>query len=239
MCFCWTATKPSSWKREKARDTVSSLRPEVGADLVAGHAQVELGGRETPRREALGHVEQEGRQPFLGAHRAEQHHHAVVAHDLAAHDLVELVLQALHLAGELLEPAEGDHADLAVFKGDGVARVVPGADAVQAQHFAGHLEAGDLVAPVLKDHVGLEGPGADRVDRLEGVAPEAVEVLLALDLASGPPTSSSSRSTSLGSRPKRQAQLPQVALEQAVLISRGVTGITDFICTGNLPDEEA
>jgi hypothetical protein len=27
MCFCWTATRPSSWKREKARETVSSLRP--------------------------------------------------------------------------------------------------------------------------------------------------------------------------------------------------------------------
>jgi uncharacterized membrane protein SirB2 len=26
-CFCWTAIRPSSWKREKARLTVSSLRP--------------------------------------------------------------------------------------------------------------------------------------------------------------------------------------------------------------------
>jgi hypothetical protein len=27
MCFCWTATRPSSWNREKARETVSSLSP--------------------------------------------------------------------------------------------------------------------------------------------------------------------------------------------------------------------
>jgi hypothetical protein len=49
---------------------------------------------EKPRRaQALRQVQQEGGQPLFGAHAAQQQHHAMVAHDLAAHDLVELALQ--------------------------------------------------------------------------------------------------------------------------------------------------
>jgi hypothetical protein len=59
-----------------------------------------------------------------------------------------------------------------------------GADAVHAEDLAGHLEAGDLVAAVLEQDVGLEEAGADGVDGFEGVA-GAVEVLLALQLAAG------------------------------------------------------
>ena len=106
--------------REGAGDGFQ-LQPQVGADFVTGHPQVKLGRRKAPRGEALRHVEQKSRQALFGAHRAEQHHHAVVAHDLAAHDLVELMLQAFDLAGEFFEAAEGNHADLAVFEGDGVA----------------------------------------------------------------------------------------------------------------------
>ena len=64
----------------------------------------------------------------------------------------------------------GDHADLRVFQRHGVAGVAVGADAVQAQQFAGHLEAGDLVAAVLGRDAGLEEAGAHRVERLEVVA---------------------------------------------------------------------
>src|SRR6185295_8771751 len=68
--------------REQAADGLE-LQAEVAAELLARHAQVEVGGRIAAAQEALGQVEQEGGEALLGAHRAEQQHHAVVAHDLA------------------------------------------------------------------------------------------------------------------------------------------------------------
>jgi hypothetical protein len=60
----------------------------------------------------------------------------------------------------------GDHADLRVFQRHRVAGVAVGADAVQPEQFAGHLEAGDLVAPVFRRDAGLEEAGAHRIQRL-------------------------------------------------------------------------
>ena len=134
----------------------------------------------------------------------------MVADDFAAHDFVELVLQAFDLAGQFFKAAERNHADLAVFEGNGIAGVALRADAVETKDFAGHLEAGHLVAAVLQDDVGFEGAGADRVDRLEAVA-RAVEMLLALDLAAG--TDELVELVDLpGVKAERQAQLAQVAL---------------------------
>jgi hypothetical protein len=120
-CFCCTEIRPSSWKREKARLTVSSLSPEIGADFLARHAQVEFRRRIAAGAEALRQVEQEGGQAFLGAHGAEQHHHAVVAHDFAAHDLVQVVLQGVNFAGKHFQFDERDQADFAVLQCDGIA----------------------------------------------------------------------------------------------------------------------
>ena len=64
----------------------------------------------------------------------------------------------MDFARQDFQPGEGDGADLAVFERDGVAGVMFGADAVEAEQFAGHLEAGDLVAAVFEQHVGLEKP---------------------------------------------------------------------------------
>jgi hypothetical protein len=46
---------------------------------------------------------------------------AVVAHDFAAHDLVELVLQRRVLARQRLELGKRDHADVGVFQRHGIA----------------------------------------------------------------------------------------------------------------------
>ena len=108
----------------------------------------------------------------------------VVAHDLPAHHLVEVVLQGHDLPGQAFQAGEGDDADFAVFQGHRVTGMVFGADAVQAQQLAGHLEAGDLVAAVFQQHVGLEETGADGVDGFEGL-PGPVQVVAALDLAAG------------------------------------------------------
>src|SRR5215216_3074783 len=57
------------------------LEAEVAADLLARHAQMEVRSRIAAAHEALGEVDEEGGEPLFGAHRAQQHHHAVVAHD--------------------------------------------------------------------------------------------------------------------------------------------------------------
>ena len=64
------------------------LEAEVAADLLARHPQHELGGRVAAAAVAIGQVQQEHREPFLGAHAAEQQHHVVVARDLARQELV-------------------------------------------------------------------------------------------------------------------------------------------------------
>ena len=120
--------------------------------------------------QALGQVEQEGGQALFGAHAAQQQHHAMVAHDLAAHDLVELVLQVGELTRELLQLAIGDHADLRVLECNGVAGVAVCADAIEAQQLACHLKARDLVATVFRRDAGFEKTRAHRVNRFERVA---------------------------------------------------------------------
>ena len=92
-------------------------------------------------------VEQEGRESLLGVHAAQEQHHAVVANDFTAHDLVELLLQRGHFVRERLHLVVGNHADLRVFECHRVDLMAPGADAVQAEQLASHLESGDLVAP--------------------------------------------------------------------------------------------
>ncbi len=73
---------------------------------------------------------------------------------------------------------------LAVLERDGVAGVMFAADAVEAEQFAGHLEAGDLLTAVFEQHVGLEEAAADRVDRVEPVS-RAVEMVAPLEAAAG------------------------------------------------------
>ena len=104
----------------------------------------------------------------------------MLAHDLAAHHAVELALHAGQLAAQLLDAGVGDGADLAVFQRDGVGAVLVGADAVHAQQFPGHLEAGDLLAAVFDALAGLEKAGAHGVEEMEGVA-GAVQRIAALD----------------------------------------------------------
>src|SRR4029077_12682965 len=146
------------------------LEAEIAADLLARHAQVEVRRRVAAAHEAVRKVDEEGREALLGAHRAEQHHHAVVAHDLAREHRMEVPLQRRQLARHLLDQGEGHHADLAVLERDGVAVVAARADPVHAEELAAHEEARDLLAPVVVDQAGLEEAAADGVDRMELVA---------------------------------------------------------------------
>jgi hypothetical protein len=88
--------------------------------------------------------------------------------------------------------------------------VVFGADAVEAQHLAGHLEASDLIAPVFEDHIRLERARANRVNGLEGVA-GTVKMLLPLDFAAA--TDELIELVDLTRiEAERKTQFPQVAL---------------------------
>ena len=117
--------------------------------------------RKTARVQAVHQVEQKGGQAFFGAHAAQEQHDAVLTHDFAAHDLVHMALHRRNVAREFFNAVKGHEADLGVFERNGVAGVVVAGNAVQAQHLAGHLKAGDLLVPVFGRHIGLEKPGAN------------------------------------------------------------------------------
>ena len=85
----------------------------------------------------------------------------MVAHDFAAHDLVQMTLQAGQLAAQFFQLAERDFAYLAVLQRNRVAGMGVGADCIHADDLARHLESGHLFAPVFMQHLGFEEPGAD------------------------------------------------------------------------------
>src|SRR5512135_1996517 len=67
--------------RERAADRLQ-LEAQIASDVMARHAQVEGVGGIATGAEALRQVEQKCGEALFGPHRAEQHHDAVVAHDL-------------------------------------------------------------------------------------------------------------------------------------------------------------
>ena len=132
--------------------------------------------------QALHQVQQEGGQALLGTHAAQQQHHAMFAHDLAAHDLVHVVLQGRDFAGQFFDAVERHDADLGILQRHRVTGVVVIHDAVQPDDLPRHLKACDLVAAVFGGHTGLEKTGADGVQGREGLA-IAKQRATALDLA--------------------------------------------------------
>ncbi len=146
------------------------LQTEEATDLGTRHPQNELGARVTARLEALRQVQQEGGEPLLSMHAAQQQHDAVLAHDLAAHHLVEVVAQHRHCGCHVLEAVVRDDADFGVLQRDGVARMRFSADAIEADQFTGHVKTGDLFASVLRHDGALQETEAHRVERFEAIA---------------------------------------------------------------------
>ncbi|CAM2144170.1 hypothetical protein PT2222_150266 [Paraburkholderia tropica] len=142
---------------------------EKTANFFTAHLQVELRARVAAHAKTGGKVEQEGREPLFRRHRAEQHHEARFAHDFAAHQLIEMMLHAAAFAAQRLQLAERDDADRAVFERDRVAIVRTGAHAVEAERFAGNLEARDLFMAVAMHDDRFERASAYRVEALEGI----------------------------------------------------------------------
>jgi len=96
---------------------------------------------------------QEGGDPLLGVHHAQQCHQPVFPHDLAAHEARYDLLQAPIGGDQLRQVRIGDRADLRVFQCNGAARMLAARHAVQPHHLPRHLEAGDLLATIRKDLV--------------------------------------------------------------------------------------
>ncbi|MOA04051.1 hypothetical protein D3C78_1235840 [compost metagenome] len=94
----------------------------------------------------------------------------VLGMDGCAHDPQQLGAQARDAAGQLLQARQRDAADHAGFQGDGEARVAEGAQAVEAEHIAGQVKAGDLLLALAAEQIGLEGAGAHGMQLLQGFA---------------------------------------------------------------------
>jgi hypothetical protein len=167
--------------RQQAADAFDG-QPQVVADVLARHAQLERHRRIAARRVARRQVDQEYRKPLLGTHVPQQEHHVLLARDLLAHDAVEVAQQRRHVAEQFLQPRERDLAYLAVFQRHRVAVVPVAADRVHPQQLAGHLEAGDLRFAGGIDLVGLEVAEAHRVQVAERLA-HLVQPFVALEAA--------------------------------------------------------
>jgi hypothetical protein len=77
----------------------------------------------------------------------------VLAAQVARREAVEVVAQGRHLDTQPVELGERDDAHFAVLERHRLHRVMAVADPVDAEYFAGHVIAGDLLAPVLgEDH---------------------------------------------------------------------------------------
>jgi hypothetical protein len=185
------------------------LHAEVTADLGAAHAQVELALGIAARRVALRQVQQEGREPLLGVHAAEQHHQAVLAQDFAAHQPADDVLHAGVARRGIRQAGIGDRAQLGVLQCHRGAGVLALGDAVQAHQFAGDVEAAHLLAAVGEHQAGLERAGAHGMDAGEPVA-FAVQGLAGLHLAPRELQAVEATEVELG-HAAGQAQLAQVA----------------------------
>ena len=86
--------------------------------------------------QSLGQVQKKGSHALFRSHAAEKQHHAMVAHDLSAHDLVKHALQLSDLHRKPFQIMEGDHAHRGILQRYRIAGMPVCADAVQAQQLA-------------------------------------------------------------------------------------------------------
>ena len=85
----------------------------------------------------------------------------MLAHNLTAHDFVNVALQRDHFSRELFHAIKRHHTDFSIFERHGVASVLVIHNAVQTNHLSRHLKPRDLVFPVFRDHAGFEKTGAN------------------------------------------------------------------------------
>jgi hypothetical protein len=129
-----------------------------------------------------------------------------------------MVLEVMYLARKPFQTGERDGTDLAVLQGDGVAGVMFRADAVEPEQFPRHLEAGNLIATILEQDVGLEEAAAHCVDGIETLA-GAIKMIPPLDPTPGGDQIVEPLHLVYG-QPYREAKFPQVAVGAGSLQNR-------------------
>ena len=144
-----------------------------------------IGRRNCRRRladlaEALGQAVQEQRDALVGLAPHQHFHVVVVAVEAVADHAQQLLLQARQLRGDLGELVERHVADVGAGQRHGLAAMRAFAEGIEADQFAGQVEADDLLLAVLADADRLEGAIAGHVHRRQRIA-DAEQALAALD----------------------------------------------------------
>ena len=96
----------------------------------------------------LNQVQQESGKTFLCPHAAQQQHDAVLPHNLAAHDFVNMALQRGHFTRQFFNAIKWHDTDLGVFQRDRVAGVMVVHNTVETDDFTGHLKSCYLIPTV-------------------------------------------------------------------------------------------
>ncbi len=144
-------------------------QPEIGADFLTGHAQVEFRGGETTVMETHGKAEQECCEAFFCRAFAEQNHQACFLCDFTAHQAEQLMLQIGYGRCQFFKVLERDFADCRGLQCLGRTDVLVAFDAVQANHFAGKMEAHHLFCAIRTLGIGLDRTCLYHIDAAEPV----------------------------------------------------------------------
>jgi hypothetical protein len=120
--------------------------------------------------ESLNQIQQESSNTLLGAHDAQQEHDTLVAHDLSAHDLVEMAPKGLKPHRQIFNACIRHDADFGILKGHGIAAVLILHNAVKPHDLTHHLEASDLAPTILGVHLGLKEACTHSIEGVKGVS---------------------------------------------------------------------
>jgi hypothetical protein len=105
----------------------------------------------------------------------------LLAHQFAAHHAVHHVFQFQVDSAQRRQLFERQQDQVAIGQRHGLGGIVPGVDAVDAEHVALHREAQHLLVAELVDQHGFEEAGIDDVQRVERLA-DGVDALAGLEL---------------------------------------------------------
>lgn len=142
---------------------------QVMADIGARHGQAEALCRQLLPCMPRGQAEQQGDNALSGTVLTEQQGLFLFVIDFLAQQAHQMSLHVRQVAAQFAQTFEGNGTDGGGFQRFGTVAVPLRADAVQTQHFAGQVKAGDLFAPVRAEAVGFQGAGTHGIKRAEAV----------------------------------------------------------------------
>ncbi len=105
---------------------------QIVTDIATGHGETELTRRETTLGEAARQVIDKCSQALFSVFLRQQQDHVLIAFDLTAHETHHLLTQIGHFTGEIVKSLKRDFAHHGGFQRLSKARVMTGADSVEA-----------------------------------------------------------------------------------------------------------